>query len=154
MQGLVFKPPPTVYGTPSPASAMLRGGMRSAGDPPVGMHGITPKCEPQQWVEATAAAAPADRGPPRVGFSPMRQADGPPCEKRVVQSSQTSGAMAAAAGNGSVWVTRTVNRPVVASGRPDPVRATVADMGPSLPLAEAALRGRPRLVIRPTMQTG
>ena len=84
----------------------------------------------------------------------MRQANGPPCEKWVVQSSQTSGAMAAAAGNGSVWVTRTVSRPVVASGRPDPVRATVADMGPSLPLAEVALRGRPRLVIRPTMQTG
>ena len=62
--------------------------------------------------------------------------------------------MAAAAGNRSVWVTRTVNRPVVASGQPDSVRATVADMGPSLPLAEAALRGRPRLVIRPTMQTG
>ena len=128
--------------------------MRSAGDPPVGMHGIAPKCEPQQWVEATAAAVPADRGPPRVGFSPMRQANGPPCEKWVVQSSQTSGAMAAAAGNGSVWVTRTVSRPVVASGRPDPVRATVADMGPSLPLAEAAPWGRPRLVIRPTMQTG
>ena len=84
----------------------------------------------------------------------MRQTNGPPCEKWVAQSSQTSGAMAAAAGNGSVWVTRTVSRPVVASGRPDPVRATVADMGPSLPLAEVALRGRPRLVIRPTMQTG
>jgi hypothetical protein len=84
----------------------------------------------------------------------MRQANGPPFEKRVAQSSQTSGAMAEAAGNGSVWVTRTVSRPVVASGRPDPVRATVADMGPSLPLAEAAPWGRPRLVIRPTMQTG
>ncbi len=84
----------------------------------------------------------------------MRQADGPPCIERVVQSSQTSGAMAAAAGNGSVWITRTVNRPAVASGQPDPVRATVADMGPSLPLAEATLRGRPGLVIRPTMQTG
>jgi S-formylglutathione hydrolase FrmB len=68
--------------------------MRSAGDPPVGMHGIAPKCEPQQWVEATAAAAAADRGLPRVGFSPMRQANGPPFEKRVAQSSQTSGAMA------------------------------------------------------------
>ena len=84
----------------------------------------------------------------------MRQADGPPGKERVVQSSQTSGAMAAAAGNGSVWVTRTVNRPVVASGRSDPVRATVADMGPSLPLAEATPRGWPGLVIRPTMQTG
>ena len=53
-----------------------------------------------------------------------------------------------------MWVTRTVNRPAVASGQPDSVRATVADMGPSLPLAEAALRGRPGLIIRPTMQTG
>ena len=93
--------PPTVYGTPSPASATLRGGMRSAGDPPVGMHGIAPKCEPQQWVEATAAAAAADRGLPRVGFSPMRQANGPPFEKRVAQSSQTSGAMAERRGTGA-----------------------------------------------------
>jgi hypothetical protein len=101
MRGLVFKPPPTVYGTPSPASATLRGGMRSAGDPPVGMHGIVPKCEPQQWVEATAAAAAADRGLPRVGFSPMQQANGPPFEKRVAQSSQTSGAMAERRGTGA-----------------------------------------------------
>ncbi len=65
--------------------------MQSAGDPPAGMHGIAPTCEPQQWVEATAAAATADRGPPRVGTLPLRQASGPPCEHRVVQSSQTSG---------------------------------------------------------------
>jgi hypothetical protein len=99
-----------------------------------------PQHDPRPWVAATAKATPVP-GEPDAANWPLEQPD--------AQAPQTPGDTVSATLNRSVWVTRRARQQAASALPAGAVRATTANMRPSL-LSIAAGSWEPKATFRPS----